>query len=140
MRLVGGLRNHQNGTMARRRISLIDGMTAVEQVLADAELQAGSPVFTTAVRFLLEDLAERIPGNTVEVRVPPLGATQCVQGPAHRRGTPPNVVEMNPKTWFDLAVGRLSLEQALAEALVSASGVRALEFAEALPLIRGKAD
>jgi Bacterial SCP ortholog len=72
--------------MARRRISLIDGMTAVEQVLADAELQAGSPVFTTAVRFLLEDLAERIPGNTVEVRVPPLGATQCVQGPAHRRG------------------------------------------------------
>jgi hypothetical protein len=47
---------------------------------------------------------------------------------------------MNPTTWFDLAVGRLSLEQALAEARVLASGVRALEFAEALPLIRGKAE
>ena len=126
--------------MARRRISLIDGMTAVGQVLADANLQTGGPVFTTAVRFLLEDLAERIPGNTVEVRVPPLGATQCVQGPAHRRGTPPNVVEMDPKTWFELAVGRQSLEQALAEARVLASGVRALEFADALPLIRGKAE
>jgi hypothetical protein len=39
-----------------------------------------------------------------------------------------------------LAVGRLTLEQALAEARVIASGVRALEFAEALPLIRRKAE
>ncbi len=124
--------------MARRRISLIDGMTAVEQVLANAELKQGGSVFTMAVRFLLEDLAERVPGNTVEVRVPPLGATQCVQGPAHRRGTPPNVVEMNATTWFELAVGQLSIQSALADAKVIASGVRALEFAEALPLIRGK--
>lgn len=111
-------------------------MTAVDKALAGDVTQAE---FATAVRFLLEDLAERIPGNTVEVRVPPLGATQCVQGPAHRRGTPPNVVEMSPQAWFDLAVGRLSLEQALAESLVIASGVRALEFADALPLVRGKA-
>ena len=126
--------------MARRRISLIDGMTAVEQVLANADLKQGDPVFTRAVRFLLEDLAERVPGNTVEVRVPPLGATQCVQGPAHRRGTPPNVVEMNAITWFELAVGQISIESALADAKVIASGVRALEFADALPLIRSKAD
>ena len=87
-------------------------------------------------RFLLEDLAQRIPGNSVEVRIPLFGAVQCVAGPQHRRGTPPNVVEMDPQTWLALALGEESVEKALAEGRLRVSGTRALEFAAVLPLIR----
>jgi hypothetical protein len=85
------------------------------------------------VRYLLEELAERAPGNSVEVRVPPLGATQCIEGPRHTRGTPPNVVEMSPETWFALATGSIQWDAALAEVKVLASGVRA-DLAAVLPL------
>jgi hypothetical protein len=77
-----------------------------------------------AVRFLLAELARRVPGRSVEVRVPPFGAIQCVPGPRHTRGTPPNVVETDPMTWFLLAVGRLPWSVAVAEGRVRASGTR----------------
>ena len=88
---------------------------------------------TTAVRFLLEELAEMAPGNSVEVRVPPLGATQCIEGPRHTRGTPPNVVEMSPETWFAVATGALNWNDAVAAGKVSASGTRA-DLSDVLPL------
>ena len=120
--------------MARRRISHIEGEKAVSAVLKSEEsITKSDPVFVMAVRYLLEELAEVAPGNSVEVRVPPLGATQCIEGPRHTRGTPPNVVEISPKVWFDLALGNLTWDQALAEHKVSASGVRA-SLAEVLPL------
>jgi len=120
--------------MARRRISHIEGVTAVNAVIASGKTLAQSDaVFITAVRYLLEELAEVAPGNSVEVRVPPLGATQCIEGPRHTRGTPANVVEISPMVWFDLAVGYIKWEAALAEHKVSASGVRA-SLAEVLPL------
>ena len=58
--------------------------------------------------YLLDLLAADAPGRAVEVRVPPYAAVQCVEGPRHTRGTPPNVVEMDPVTWVLLATGRLS--------------------------------
>jgi len=120
--------------MARRRISHIEGINAVNAVIASGKTLAESDtLFMTAVRYLLEELAEVAPGNSVEVRVPPLGATQCIEGPRHTRGTPPNVVELHPMVWFDLALGNLSWDQAITEHKVSASGVRA-SLAEALPL------
>lgn len=88
-----------------------------------------------ATRFLLEELAVIAPGNTVEVRVPPFGATQCVQGPRHTRGTPPNVIETDPETWVLLATGRLAWEDALAQSKVTASGSRA-NLDGILPLVR----
>ncbi len=88
----------------------------------------------TAVRYLLEELGSVAPGNTVEVRVPPLGAVQCVEGPRHTRGTPPNVVEMAPEVWFALAVGDLGWDEALADGRIHASGTRA-EIKEHLPLV-----
>ncbi|WP_224388676.1 sterol carrier family protein [Pseudonocardia sp. ICBG1293] len=87
-----------------------------------------------AVKASLEELARRAPGRSVEVRVPPFGAVQCVEGPRHTRGTPPNVVEADPRTWIALAVGRLSWDDALAAGRVSASGSRAGEIAAFLPL------
>jgi hypothetical protein len=122
--------------MARRRIKHDEGISAINAVIqADkvSPLSDTDPAFVMAVRYLLEELAEVAPGNSVEVRVPPLGATQCIEGPRHTRGTPPNVVEMSPRVWFDLAVGNIRWENASAEHLVSSSGVRA-SLEEVLPL------
>ncbi|MDL4813540.1 sterol carrier family protein [Actinomadura opuntiae] len=83
------------------------------------------PVVRGAVRFLLDRLAELAPGRSVEVRVPPHAAVQCIDGPHHTRGTPPNVVEMDAETWIALATGRLSWADALAGGRVRASGSRA---------------
>jgi hypothetical protein len=128
----------ENKQMARRRIKQPDGAAAIAAVQAQlmgAGLDsADEQTLATACRYLLEELAERAPGNSVEVRVPPYGATQCIEGPRHTRGTPPNTVEMNPNTWFALATGSLSWSQALAEAKVLASGTRA-DLSEVLPLL-----
>lgn len=117
--------------MARRRIKVADGQSAVAAVLA-----AGGehPQLATAVRYLLEELAERAPGNSVEVRVPPFGATQCIEGPRHTRGTPPNTVEISPTIWFGLATGQINWDAALAEGKILASGIRA-DISDYLPLI-----
>ena len=123
--------------MARRRIKHDDGIEAINAVIQARKdsipLAESDQQFITAVRYLLEELAEVAPGNSVEVRVPPLGATQCIEGPRHTRGTPPNVVELSPRVWFDLALGTLSWESAVTEHLVSSSGVRA-SLEDVLPL------
>ncbi len=117
--------------MARRRIKADIGWAAVRAVQAAPDSVAVD--LATAVRFLLEELAEVAPGNSVEVRVPPLGATQCIEGPRHTRGTPPNLVEMTPETWFAVATGAITWDAAVADGKVSASGTRA-DLAEVLPL------
>jgi hypothetical protein len=82
-------------------------------------------VLRDAVRALLSGLAQRAPGRSVEVRVPPYGAIQCGAGPRHTRGTPPNVIETDPLTWIALATSRVSWAEALATGRVRASGSRA---------------
>jgi uncharacterized protein (TIGR03083 family) len=84
-----------------------------------------------AVRVLLEALAERAPGRSLEVRVPPYAAVQCVPGPRHTRGTPPGVVETDPLTWLRLAAGRVGWADA--HDRVTASGERA-DLSPYLPL------
>jgi hypothetical protein len=86
-----------------------------------------------AVRHLLFALEAVAPGRSVEVRVPPVAAVQCVEGPRHTRGTPPNVIETDPLTWFLLATGRLDWTQAVESGAVRASGARA-DLREYLPL------
>ena len=109
--------------MARRRIDPADGTLAVAAWRRDDEPPRST--IATAVRFTLEELAERAPGNSVEVRVPPLGVTQCIEGPRHTRGTPPNVVEADPEAWLEVAVGETDFAAALAAGRMSASGTRA---------------
>ena len=89
----------------------------------------------TAVRLLTGVLAERAPGRSVELRVPPYAAVQCVDGPRHTRGTPPNVVEADPGAWLELATGRISWIEALAAGRIRASGERA-DLSSLLPVIR----
>jgi uncharacterized protein (TIGR03083 family) len=88
-----------------------------------------------AVRVLADGLAAKAPGNAVEVRVPPDAAVQCVAGPRHTRGTPPNVVETDPLTWVRLATGRTRWSVAVEAAQVSASGERA-DLGPYLPVMR----
>jgi uncharacterized protein (TIGR03083 family) len=76
-------------------------------------------------RTLARMLAGQAPGRSVEVRVPPYVAVQCVEGPRHTRGTPGNVIETDPVTWLELATGRLAWADARGAGRVSASGERA---------------
>ncbi|MHA6792220.1 sterol carrier family protein [Pseudonocardia bannensis] len=91
-------------------------------------------VLRAAVKESLAALAGAAPGRSVEVRVPPYGAVQCIEGPRHGRGTPPNVVETDVRTWLGLAMGTLSWADAVSRGTVSASGTRAADIAEFLPL------
>ena len=85
------------------------------------------------VKATLRQLAKLAPGRAIEVRVPPYAAIQCGEGPIHTRGTPPNTIEMNAKTWLALAQGTRTWDEALAAGEVRASGVRA-DLSVFLPL------
>jgi hypothetical protein len=112
------------------------GRECVRAVLAamDAGLVPGKEALRGAVTFLLGLLAGRAPGRAVEVRVPPYAAVQCIEGPRHTRGTPPNVVETDPVTWIALAAGRAGWVQAVATGKVRASGPRS-DLSAWLPLL-----
>ncbi|NUS44891.1 MAG: hypothetical protein HOQ24_14535 [Mycobacteriaceae bacterium] len=89
-----------------------------------------------AVRLTARSLAATAPGASVEVRVPPFVAVQCIEGPSHTRGTPPNVVETDPRTWLLLATGLLAYDTAADSGALAASGSRAPDIAHWLPLVR----
>lgn len=88
----------------------------------------------TAVRLTARTLATVAPGRSVELRIPPFVAVQCIAGPTHTRGTPPNVVETEPRTWLLLATGKLSFTEAQRTGALRLSGSRAGEIAHHLPL------
>jgi hypothetical protein len=99
-------------------------VTAVLRAL-DAGTAPAATEERAAARYLLYLLAARHPGRVLEVRIPPVAAVQCLPGPVHTRGTPPNVVETDPRTWIRLAAGRLDWADAVGSGAVHASGPRA---------------
>ena len=134
--------------VARRRIALDEGRAALTAWqaanapgagAADAADAAGAgaqvprSMLATAVRYSLEEVTARAPGNSVEVRVPPFGVTQCLEGPRHTRGTPPNVIECDAATWLAMVSGQLSWADAVDAGRVAASGLRA-DLSSLLPL------
>lgn len=132
--------------MARARIDDELGRAAVatvQAIAAQGGVEGGAALgasvdrstLALAVRYTLQLLAEQAPGGTVEVRVPPHGAVQCVEGPKHTRGTPPNVIETDASTWLALAVGDLSWGEARESGRVHASGQRA-DLSGQLPVLR----
>ncbi|WP_226533753.1 sterol carrier family protein [Microbacterium paraoxydans] len=118
-----------------RKIDITDGRVALDAVRsADASgMKPQRTDLATAVRYLLQLLDEKAPGNSVEVRVPPFGAVQVIQGPRHTRGTPPNVVEMDAATWIAVATGAAAWADAAAGGRIHASGTRA-DLSDVLPL------
>ncbi|MFE4229784.1 sterol carrier family protein [Arthrobacter sp. NPDC056886] len=137
--------------VSRRRIAVDEGRAALAAWQAANPAAPGAKVtsaggtgaeatgtvprttIATAVRYSLEEVSARAPGNSVEVRVPPFGVTQCVEGPRHTRGTPPNVIECDAATWLAMVSGRLSWADAVAAGQVAASGLRA-DLSALLPL------
>jgi hypothetical protein len=109
-------------------------VTAVRAAV-DAGQEPLREALRAATRYLLDILAERAPGRAVEVRIPPYAAVQCVAGPRHTRGTPPNVIETDPLTWLDLATGRLDWATAVSGGKLRVSGPRA-DVSDYLPLLR----
>ncbi len=116
---------------ARRRIPVAAGRAAVEAWRADAGVDRAT--LAMAVRYALEELGARAPGRSVEVRVPPFGAVQCIEGSTHTRGTPPAVIETDAATWLALATGSQSWDDAVASGALQASGERA-DLSALLPL------
>jgi len=110
-----------------RLVGLVLTGLSAEPPVADREATG------LAVRVLLARLVERAPGRSVEVRVPPYAAVQCVAGPRHTRGTPPNVVECDGPTWLRLATGEVAWAEAVADGRLRASGDRA-DLSGLLPL------
>lgn len=133
--------------VARRRIAVDEGRAALAAWQAantpasgsaggsgpDAGVAVHRSTLATAVRYTLEEVTARAPGNSVEVRVPPFGVTQCVEGPRHTRGTPPNVIECDAATWLAMVSGQLRWADAVDAGRVAASGLRA-DLSGLLPL------
>ena len=101
--------------------------------LAGEAQQPPRSVVGAAVKTSARWLAQQVPGRSVELRVPPHVAVQCVPGPRHTRGTPPNVVETDAATWLRMVSGRQTWDDAVAAGKVTASGNRA-DLGRLLPL------
>ena len=77
------------------------------------------------VKEILKIVLQVAPGNSVELRIPPYAAIQCVSGAVHRRGTPPNVVEMSGQTLIELVGNPTYWDEFCHKGRISASGTNA---------------
>ena len=113
-----------------------DGMQALKDLLISYENneEINKLIEQTAVKYCLQLLHEKAPGNSVEVRIPPYAAVQVIPGISHKRGTPPAVIEMSARIWIDLAVGKIDWITTKTSGAISASGERA-DLSTLLPLI-----
>ncbi len=92
------------------------------------------PETLVEIKTYLDLLAKKAPGHSVEVRIPPYSAIQCVAGPVHKRGTPRAVIEMNAETFLKLSNGKLLWQDGINEGVIIASGERT-NLANYFPLI-----
>ena len=82
------------------------------------------PEIMSQVKTILAKISKLAPGHAVELRIPPYSAIQCIEGPKHTRGTPPNVVEMSAEVLFEISAGKITWQNAIADGRISASGER----------------
>jgi hypothetical protein len=82
------------------------------------------PEIMSQVREILAKISKLAPGHAVELRIPPFSAIQCVEGPKHTRGTPPNVVEMSAETLFAITKQEITWRDAIGDGRIAASGER----------------
>ena len=113
-----------------------EGLQALKDLLNSYEnsQEVNKLIEQIAVKFCLQLLHEKAPGNSVEVRIPPYAAVQVIPGTSHKRGTPPAVIEMSARIWIDLAIGNIDWITTKNSGAISASGERA-DLSTLLPLI-----
>ncbi len=123
-----------NAELSRRRPDLTDVLLSTAQAAREHSLELGTELTAAACRAACARLGKRHPGASIEVRVPPVSAVQVSfgDGPKHTRGTPPNVVEMSPLVFIDLATGRHDWETSRKH--IRSSGAHAHEVQQAFPL------
>ncbi|WP_369037075.1 maleylpyruvate isomerase family mycothiol-dependent enzyme [Streptomyces adonidis] len=120
--------------LVTRTVELVVHTDDLNDAVPGLDIPYDRQALATCTRLLADTLAAKAPGGSTEVRIPPYAVVQCVEGPRHTRGTPPNVVETDPLTWIRLATGRVTWTDALDKAQVSASGERA-DLGDLLPLM-----
>lgn len=120
--------------LVTRTVELVVHTDDLNDAVPDLDVPYDRQALAACTRLLADALAVKAPGGAVEVRIPPFAVVQCVAGPRHTRGTPPNVVETDPLTWIRLATGRTEWTSALDAAKVGASGERA-DLAALLPVM-----
>lgn len=116
--------------VSRKQVTLDELRTALGVA---RQPQPDTAAVPAAVRATAGALAQRYPGKTVEIRIPPHAAVQALPGLRHTRGTPPNVIETDGATWLALVSGRLAWQDAVDRGMVRASGTRA-DLSDILPL------
>jgi uncharacterized protein (TIGR03083 family) len=120
--------------LVTRTVELVVHTDDLNAAVPGLDIPQDRQALAACTRLLADALAARAPGGSTEVRIPPYAVVQCVEGPRHTRGTPPNVVETDPLTWVRLATGRVAWRDAVADGSVRASGERA-DLAGLLPLM-----
>ncbi|WP_241827202.1 sterol carrier family protein, partial [Streptomyces graminilatus] len=105
--------------LVTRTVELVVHTDDLNDAVPGLDIPYDKQALATCTRLLADSLAAKAPGGSTEVRIPPYAVVQCVQGPRHTRGTPPNVVETDPLTWIRLATGRVQWADALEKAQVS---------------------
>ncbi|MEV0981494.1 sterol carrier family protein [Streptomyces sp. NPDC049915] len=120
--------------LVTRTVELIVHTDDLNAAVPGLDVPFDRQALAACTRLLADALAVKAPGGATEVRIPPYAVVQCVEGPRHTRGTPPNVVETDPLTWIRLATGRLEWKDAVDAAKVGASGERA-DLSGLLPLL-----
>ncbi|MGX9788163.1 sterol carrier family protein [Mycobacterium sp. MMS18-G62] len=123
-------RDSADPAKTRAAVSVVGDWLRDDSVPAPARAELAE-----AVRLTARTLAAIAPGSSVEVRIPPFIAVQCISGPEHRRGNPPNVVETDPRTWLLLATGLTTIAEASSSGALRLSGSRAADVADWLPLV-----
>ena len=113
-----------------------EGLQALKDLLNSNETnqEVNKLIEQTAVKYCLQLLHVKAPGNSVEVRIPPYAAVQVIPGISHKRGTPPAVIEMSARIWIDLSIGKIDWNTTKNSGVISASGERA-DLSAFLPLI-----
>jgi len=115
-----------------------EGLKALSKYLElEHKNQLDKDSLRTLIKYLLEILHKKVPGNSVEVRIPPFAAIQIIEGTIHRRGTPPAVIEINPEIFIQISLGEITWEKALTQGLIQASGQRT-DLTEHFPLVDSK--
>lgn len=130
---LGGMAKKADPAAARAAVVALAEW--IQQESPDAAERPARATLAQAVRNTARLVEQDAPGHSVELRVPPFVAVQCIEGPCHTRGTPPNIVETDPHTWLRLATGHTSWQAAVDAGQVDASGSRAAEIADWLPVI-----
>ena len=112
-----------------------EGLNALSKYLEiEHKNQLDKDSLRTLIKYLLEILHKKVPGNSVEVRIPPFAAIQIIEGTTHRRGTPPAVIEISPEIFIQISLGEITWEKALTQGLIQASGQRT-DLTEHFPLV-----